>query len=191
MTDTDRVGGAQAASSTTALTGVEASNSLADLAGRIKTEHEASALALKHGLNHAIACGLLLSEARTLVPHGHWLAWLREHCGMPERSVQRYMKLAAYAADNKSDKLADLAVAAGAFIAQDFETDSFDRIETKLLRQLEVPTIASWCFQVARMTLDGRPALRLCPWNELAEAAEALGPIGGRKTTDLEHADQI
>jgi hypothetical protein len=197
---------------------VEASNWLADLAARIKTEHGASELALKRGLDHAIACGRLLMEAKTLVPHGHWLPWLREHCGIPERSVQRYMELGAYAADTKSANLADLAVAgaanavdgemlahqtginrdfdliaetlSGAFIAQDFVDDSFDWIRTKLLRQLRVPAIASWCFQMARMTANGRPALRLCPWNELAEAAEALAPIAkrfppGKKATDL------
>jgi hypothetical protein len=203
-----------AVNSTTAITVVEASNSLADLAARIKNEHEASGLALKRGLGHAIACGRLLMEAKARVPHGHWGPWLREHCGIPERSVQRYMELAVYSSDSKSANLADLAVAgaanavagetlahetaicadfdlivermlAGAFTAQDFDNDSFDWIKTKLLRQLKVPAIVSWCFQMARMTVDGRPALRLCPWNELGEAAEALAPVGGKKTTGL------
>ena len=58
MRDTPR---RPAVNSTTALTGVQASNSLADLAARIKTEHEASALALKHGLD--AGCGLSLNRA--------------------------------------------------------------------------------------------------------------------------------
>jgi hypothetical protein len=198
----------------TAIPNIAASNWLPDLAARIKTEHEAGGLALKRGLDHAIACGRLLIQAKAQVSRGHWGQWIREHCGIPERSVQRYMELAAYAADSKSAKLTDLAVGgaadavtgemlpreaaiagdfhliaqhflAGAFIAQDFENDGFDWIKTKLLHQLKVPAVTSWCFQVARMTVDGRPALGLCPWNELEEAVEALAPIGGKKTTGV------
>jgi len=40
---------------------VTLSNSLTDLAARIKAEHEASSTAIKRGLEHAVACGRLLN----------------------------------------------------------------------------------------------------------------------------------
>jgi hypothetical protein len=92
------------------MTDLERSNSLTDLAARIKAEHEACTLAIKRGLQHAVACGRLLIEAKDLLDHGQWLPWLRDHCQVPERSAQRYMDLAVFAADTKSDNLADLAL---------------------------------------------------------------------------------
>ena len=59
------------------MTDIEISNSLADLAGRIKSEHEAVATALKESVRHAIVAGELLIEAKGQVPHGQWLPWLR------------------------------------------------------------------------------------------------------------------
>jgi len=69
------------------------SNSLADLAARIRTEHEATAASLKSGLEHAMAAGDLLIEARAQLKHGQWLPWL-ETCNVSERMAQRYMRLA-------------------------------------------------------------------------------------------------
>jgi len=74
---------------------VDRSNSLADLAVRIRNEHKASTLAIKRGFAHAISAGTLLIEAKAHRPHGAWLPWLRDRCGVPERSAQRYMELAA------------------------------------------------------------------------------------------------
>ena len=71
----------------------EHSNSLADLAHRIKAEHEAVGRALKRGLEHAIAAGELLIEAKSQLKHGQWLPWL-DSCGVSERMAQRYIRLA-------------------------------------------------------------------------------------------------
>jgi hypothetical protein len=49
------------------------SNSLADLAARINAKHEAAGGALKRGLQHAIAAGELLLEAKAQLKHGQWL----------------------------------------------------------------------------------------------------------------------
>ena len=49
------------------------SNSLPDLAARIKAEHEATDAALKSSVQHAIRAGELLLEAKVLVKHGEWL----------------------------------------------------------------------------------------------------------------------
>jgi Protein of unknown function (DUF3102) len=70
------------------------SNSLADLAARIKVEHTAVDAALKDSLRHALAAGDLLIEAKTLVSHGQWLPWLRDHCEISERTAQLYMRCA-------------------------------------------------------------------------------------------------
>ena len=70
------------------------SNWLADLAGRIKREHEAVSVALKDSVRHAIAAGELLLEAKKQVPHGGWLPWLADHCTMAERTAQLYMRCA-------------------------------------------------------------------------------------------------
>jgi hypothetical protein len=198
---------------------VATSNSLTDLAARIRAEHEASALHVKRGLDHAIACGRLLLEAKAQLAHGQWLPWLGEHCGVPERSARRYMDIAAYApSEGISANLADLALdgaaeatpdlasigqaleagdwkSAGAlavrcfydspFSAQDFERDDWHWLMRKLRHQLKVPCIAAWCFDVAEHTADDRPALRLCPWDELFETAKALAPIAGSSKTKI------
>jgi hypothetical protein len=71
-----------------ALTKIEASNSLADLAARIKAEHEA----VSDSVRHAIAAGELLVETKHA--HGQWLLWLRDHCTIAERTAQLYMRCA-------------------------------------------------------------------------------------------------
>jgi hypothetical protein len=79
------------------------------LAARIRSEHEASVAALKRGLEHAINAGRMLVEAKTYLPHGAWLPWLHEHCGIPARTCTAYMQLARHAAETKSASFADLA----------------------------------------------------------------------------------
>jgi hypothetical protein len=74
--------------------GLAASNSLTDLAVRIKAEHTAAAASLKDSVRHAIAAGELLIEAKALVPHGQWLPWLADHVSISERTAQLYMRVA-------------------------------------------------------------------------------------------------
>ena len=70
------------------------SNSLTDLAARIRIEHEATAAALQRRVMHAMAAGDLLIEAKTQLKHGQWLPWLAKHCVISERTAQLYVKLA-------------------------------------------------------------------------------------------------
>jgi hypothetical protein len=87
------------------------SNSLVDLAARIKAEHEATTSTLKRGLEHALAAGKLLIEAKEQLAHGQWLPWLKEHCGVPERTAQAYMRVARSFGtldDAKAQRVADL-----------------------------------------------------------------------------------
>ena len=84
------------------------SNSLTDLAVRIRREHEAAANQVRRGLEHGINAGRLLLEAKAQVEHGQWLEWLRDYCYIPERTSQLYMRLAVHAEEFKSATVADL-----------------------------------------------------------------------------------
>ena len=115
------------------------SNSLADLAARIRAEHEASAGALQRGFEHAVNAGRLLIEAKAKVGHGQWLPWLAEHCQMRERTCQAYMKVArafdALGDDSKAQRVADLSfrdalnslAVSGDLLANKLPPESFDR----------------------------------------------------------------
>jgi DUF3102 family protein len=76
------------------ITELAGSNSLADLAARIKIEHTAVSAALKDSVRHAITAGELLIEAKDQVQHGYWLPWLKDHCTISERTAQLYMRVA-------------------------------------------------------------------------------------------------
>jgi Protein of unknown function (DUF3102) len=67
---------------------------LALLATRIRAEHAATAAAVQSSVDHALAAGDLLAEAKAKVSHGQWLPWLTRHCEMAERTAQLYMRLA-------------------------------------------------------------------------------------------------
>jgi protein gp37 len=68
---------------------ISTSNSLADLAARIRT-------AARTTLEHAIQVGELLIEAKRLVAHGDWTTWLEGNCDLSERMAQNYMRLARH-----------------------------------------------------------------------------------------------
>jgi hypothetical protein len=73
---------------------VAGSNRLPILATSINEHLKAAETATRHGLEHAIAAGLLLLEAKELVGHGEWLAWLQANCRLGQRQAQTYMRLA-------------------------------------------------------------------------------------------------
>jgi hypothetical protein len=72
----------------------EAAASLAELAGQINSEHGHVVDAVRDGLEHARKAGVLLLQAKSRVPQGNWLAWVRANCTATPRSVQRYIRLA-------------------------------------------------------------------------------------------------
>jgi N6-adenosine-specific RNA methylase IME4 len=75
---------------------------LVNIAARIKAEHEAVAASAKRCMEHAIAAGELLIQAKDQMPHGQWLPWLEKHCGVTTRSAQNYMKLAKHRTEIES-----------------------------------------------------------------------------------------
>jgi hypothetical protein len=90
------------------------SNSLTDLAARIRAEHEAASAAFKDSVSHGIAAGEMLIEAKDQIAYGQWLPWLHEHCTIPERTAQLYMRLARKVPQLKSATVADLTTRAAA-----------------------------------------------------------------------------
>ena len=73
---------------------ISTSNSLTDLAARIRAEHEAVCASARATVIHAFNAGAYLLAAKALIPHGHFGDWLSEHCDVAERTAQRYMQLA-------------------------------------------------------------------------------------------------
>jgi Protein of unknown function (DUF3102) len=71
------------------------SNRLPVLAATINEHLEAAEAATRRGLEHAIAVGALLIEAKELVAHGEWLPWLQANCRVSERSAQVYSRFRA------------------------------------------------------------------------------------------------
>jgi hypothetical protein len=188
-------------------TTVAHSNCLADLAARIRAEHEACDAALKRGLQHAVAAGKMLIEAKEQLKHGQWLPWLRDQCGIPERSARRYMEIAPYAAD-QIGQLADLTADAAHDAIQalkplsdewfryrldgpftEADTDNAEWVCTKLAHQVEVPPLVS-----VLLTADDRrdlKLLRLCSFDDLEQTAIALAPIATSKKAVKINADTI
>lgn len=70
---------------------------LDNLARRINAEHEAAIRSARTAIEHAIACGSLLLEAKATVPHGQWLPWLQANTIVSERTAQRWMRYAEHA----------------------------------------------------------------------------------------------
>jgi hypothetical protein len=76
-------------------TDLSLSNSLSDLRERLIAGHTLVIGAVRATVEHALAFGDLLLEAKAHphLKHGQWLPWL-ESCGISTRMAQRYMQLA-------------------------------------------------------------------------------------------------
>jgi DUF3102 family protein len=88
------------------------SNRLPVIAASINDHLAAAEAATRRGLEHAIAAGALLIEAKELVAHGEWLPWLRVNCRIGERQARTYMRLARNRHRLESAVAADLTIAA-------------------------------------------------------------------------------
>lgn len=177
------------------------SNSLADLAVRIRAEHEATVAAIKSGAVHAMACGDLLLEAKArLNRHGAWLPWLKQNCEMSERTAQLYMRMARNreAIEAKSASVADLSLrGAMAVIAPpkpdvdseewfeqqleepftdwDFEPGRFGWLQTKIVHCAGLPHAVQ--FALNAMNEYHVHALAMCTNEEMSEALELMIPL--------------
>jgi hypothetical protein len=70
------------------------SNSLADLASKIRAAHNGVSMLLTRSVERACEAGDLLIEAKQQLDHGQWLPWLAESVEISERTARRYMRLA-------------------------------------------------------------------------------------------------
>src|SRR5262245_23407535 len=75
---------------------VISSNRLPVIAASINDHLAAAEAATRRGLEHAVAAGQLLIEAKELVGHGEWLAWLQTNCHVGIRQAQAFMRLARH-----------------------------------------------------------------------------------------------
>jgi hypothetical protein len=73
----------------------EIEKSLGKLAERINAEHHSCETAINAALEHALAAGDLLLEAKSKCPHGTWQAWLEDSFDGSVRTAQAYMRVAA------------------------------------------------------------------------------------------------
>jgi hypothetical protein len=88
------------------------SNRLPIIAATISEHIDAANAATRRALEHAIAAGALLIEAKELVAHGEWLPWLQANCRLSERQARTYMRLARHRHRLESAVAADLTIAA-------------------------------------------------------------------------------
>jgi hypothetical protein len=72
---------------------------LPDLAQAIEAEHQAAVGAARSAIDHAVACGRLLIQAKAQVPHGEWLPWIEANLTFGPRQAQKYARLADRARD--------------------------------------------------------------------------------------------
>ncbi|ESZ68165.1 hypothetical protein X727_23070 [Mesorhizobium sp. L103C119B0] len=91
------------------------SNRLPVLAENIKRAHSGLLEAAKTAADRAIEAGQALIEAKELVKHGEWLPWLKDYCGLPERTAQLYMAIAK--SGLKPATVADLGLQAAAKVS--------------------------------------------------------------------------
>jgi hypothetical protein len=64
------------------------------LAKAINDNHTAIVREAKSAVTKAIAAGEALSAAKSAVPDGTWLRWLKANCIISDRTAQMYMQLA-------------------------------------------------------------------------------------------------
>jgi Protein of unknown function (DUF3102) len=179
------------------------SNSLTDLAARIRAEHEAAEISYRKCVQHALVAGELLTEAKGKIAHGRWLPWLEANCGLSERTAQRYMRLfnERGTLEANTTRVSDLSIRGGLNLLAKPDTDQpFSEFEewfeqqidgpfndwdlanwkggwltTKFLHQAKVPAIPSMLLRVEEM--EDIPVLRLCPYGDLVAAFKAILPF--------------
>jgi len=67
---------------------------LEELADKANEEHHAAEDSAKEMAFHAMQAGEVLLNAKRLIPHGQWTAWLRRNIKARPRTVQLYIQMA-------------------------------------------------------------------------------------------------
>ena len=76
---------------------IESITSLSDLAAQANENHQLAEATAGRALEFARLSGIALTEAKSQVGHGGWIAWLNANFHATERTAQKYMKLSANA----------------------------------------------------------------------------------------------
>jgi len=82
---------------------------LPELAADANREHAHCKAAFSDAVEHALAAGRLLLEAKVAVAHGEWLPWIEQNFDGGTRTAQGYMRLARDSAN--AQRLAHLGIA--------------------------------------------------------------------------------
>ncbi|AZO75013.1 MAG: DUF3102 domain-containing protein [Mesorhizobium sp.] len=101
-------------------------NRLPILAGEIAAEHNAVLKASADFVQHAVAAGHRLIEAKSLVGHGAWQTWLSEQ--LPDvsiRTAQRYMAAAKRVGKNDIVSFSTLREIIGGGNDEDLDADAW------------------------------------------------------------------
>ena len=69
-------------------------NRLFALADDIRTLHRSISRNAEQIARDAVEAGKALIEAKSLLPHGEWEAWLADHVAISSRTARNYMRLA-------------------------------------------------------------------------------------------------
>ena len=74
---------------------IESITSLSDLAAQANENHQLAEATAGSALEYARKSGAALIEAKSLVKHGEWMAWMSSNFNGSKSAAQRYMTLAA------------------------------------------------------------------------------------------------
>jgi Protein of unknown function (DUF3102) len=103
-------------------------NRLAVLAAEVRTAHAGVLDAAKTVAERSVEAGKALIEAKSLVKHGEWLPWLKDHCQISERTAQLYMHVAKLGLDSQTVAEIGLRTLANtSWVIRSEHYDPFDR----------------------------------------------------------------
>jgi hypothetical protein len=171
------------------------SNSLGDLAARIRAEHDAAGTALKKSVEHAMAAGEMLIEAKAQLQHGQWLPWL-ESCGIAERTAQRYVKLARNRVliEGKPDTVSDLSISSALALVTIHRDSKEELVSLNVdLAERAIDCAFEWTDQDSRQAesaaikaLYDEAVAAIARMEELTLGAPALGEAIAEELHDFE-----
>lgn len=78
---------------------MNATPTLVELADTARREHAEAEAAKKTWLEHAVAAGEALLEAKDQVPYGKWQSWVRKNTDISHATANVYMRVAVYRDD--------------------------------------------------------------------------------------------
>jgi hypothetical protein len=153
---------------------IEGSNSLADLAARIRAFHEATVEGLRQSVTNGIAAGELLIEAKAQLQHGQWLPWLRDNVNISERTAQLYMRLAKNRTEieAKSATVADLTLNEAAAV---------------LMLSSDIKKL--FAFMKGAQELNGEELIAFCAEHNVALFTN--NPFGAKEWWELDDAELL